>query len=54
MFAVLGLGMGEVVVLLAIGLLLFGNRLPEMARSIGKSLKEFQRGVHGLEDDLRA
>jgi sec-independent protein translocase protein TatA len=52
MFAVFGFGPSEVVVLLAIGLLLFGNRLPELARSLGRGMKEFQKGVTGLEDDL--
>jgi sec-independent protein translocase protein TatA len=52
MFAVFGLGPGEIIVLAAVGLLLFGNRLPELARSLGKSMKELQRGMHGLEDDL--
>ena len=52
MFAVFGLGPGEVIVLAAIGLLLFGNRLPELARSLGKGMKAFQQGMNGLEDDL--
>jgi sec-independent protein translocase protein TatA len=52
MFAVFGLGPGEVIVLVAIGLLLFGNRLPEMARSLGKGMKAFKQGMNGLEDDL--
>jgi sec-independent protein translocase protein TatA len=52
MFAVFGLGPGELVVLAVIGLLLFGNRLPELARSAGKGMKAFQQGLHGLENDL--
>jgi len=36
-----GLGTAEVVVLLVIGLLLFGNQLPGLARSLGKFLTEF-------------
>ena len=52
MFAVFGLGPGEVIVLALVGLLLFGTRLPEMARSVGKGMKAFKQGMNGLEDDL--
>jgi len=46
-----GLGIPEVVVLLAVGLLLFGNRLPELARSLGKALVDFKREVGNLQED---
>ena len=49
-----GLGMTEVLVILVIGLLLFGNRLPGLARSLGKALVEFKQETSGLADDLRA
>ena len=48
-----GLGWSEVIVVLAIGLLLFGSRLPDLARSLGKSMVELKRGMQGLEEDLR-
>jgi sec-independent protein translocase protein TatA len=38
-----GLGMAEILVICVIGLLLFGNRLPGVARSLGKSLMEFRK-----------
>ena len=38
-----GLGMPEIVVLLVVGLLLFGNRLPEIARWLGKTIVEFRK-----------
>jgi sec-independent protein translocase protein TatA len=50
---VFGLGPTEVLVIAALGLLLFGNRLPELARSLGKTMKEVQKGMNGLEDELR-
>ena len=42
----------QIMIVLLIGLLLFGKRLPEIARSIGKSLVEFKRGVKGIEDEV--
>ena len=39
------LGGMEIVVILAIGLLLFGTRLPKLARSMGQSVNEFKHGL---------
>ncbi len=39
-------------VILVIALLLFGKRLPEVARSMGKSITEFKRGMNNISDDL--
>ena len=33
-------------------LLFFGNRLPSVMRSLGKSVTEFKKGVSGIEDDI--
>jgi sec-independent protein translocase protein TatA len=35
-----------------IALLLFGKRLPEVARSLGKGIVEFKKGVRGIEDEV--
>ena len=41
-----GLGTQELLVILVIVLVLFGaNRLPQLARSLGSSLKEFKKGI---------
>jgi len=48
-----GLGMAEVLVIVAIGLVLFGNKLPEVARSLGKSIVEFKKEASGITEDLR-
>src|SRR5262245_14502354 len=39
-------------VLMVIALLIFGKRLPEIARSLGKGIVEFKKGVKGIEDDI--
>ena len=48
-----GLGYGEMLVVGIVAVLLFGNRLPSVARSMGKSLTEFKRGMQGLDNEVR-
>ena len=46
-------GFPELLVILLIVLLLFGAaRLPEIARSLGKSIQEFKKGVKEIERDV--
>lgn len=47
-----GLGTTELIVLAVVVLLLFGNRLPSVMRSMGRGIVEFKKGVAGIEDDL--
>ncbi|MCE9554551.1 MAG: twin-arginine translocase TatA/TatE family subunit [Planctomycetes bacterium] len=42
------IGPGEMVLLGIVAVLLFGKRLPEVGRSIGKGMAEFKRGLMGL------
>lgn len=42
----------ELIIVLVVALLLFGKRLPEVARSLGKGIVEFKKGVKGIEDDV--
>ncbi|HEX3151658.1 MAG TPA: twin-arginine translocase TatA/TatE family subunit [Gemmataceae bacterium] len=51
LFGFLGLGTQEIMLLLVLGVLLFGRNLPQLGRSLGKTVTEFKRGVKGLEDD---
>jgi sec-independent protein translocase protein TatA len=47
-----GLGYQELLIILVIVLVLFGaNRLPELARSLGSSVKEFKKGVSEAKAD---
>jgi sec-independent protein translocase protein TatA len=48
------LGAQEIILLLIIGVLLFGRRLPEVGRYLGKGIVEFKKGVRGLEDEVDA
>src|SRR6185295_19272186 len=47
-------GGAEWIVIAAIGLLLFGKRLPEVGRSLGKGIVEFKKGLKGVEDEMEA
>ena len=42
----------ELILFGAVGLLIFGKRLPEVGRSLGKGIVEFKRGLSGIEEDL--
>jgi len=46
-----GLGLTEMLVLGIVVLLLFGNRLPSVMRSLGQGVVEFKKGVQGIEED---
>jgi sec-independent protein translocase protein TatA len=51
--AIFGLpGGGEWIVLLILGLLIFGRRLPEVGKSIGRSIVEFKKGIRDIETDV--
>jgi sec-independent protein translocase protein TatA len=53
MFALLpSLGPQEMLVLLILGVLLFGRKLPEIGRYLGKGIVEFKKGLKGVEDDM--
>lgn len=45
-------GWMEMAVIGVIALLLFGKRLPEVARSLGKGIVEFKKGIKGIEDEV--
>jgi sec-independent protein translocase protein TatA len=52
LFGIMGLGPAEIIVIAVIGVLLFGRRLPEVGRYLGKGIVEFKKGIKGLEDEV--
>ena len=42
----------ELIIILIIAVLLFGRRLPEIARGVGKSLTEFKKGVKEAKNEV--
>ena len=43
----------ELVIVVVVALLLFGKRLPDLMRSLGKSVTEFKKGVNDKSDEDR-
>jgi sec-independent protein translocase protein TatA len=41
----------DLLIIAAIVLLLFGNRLPSVMRNLGQGVVEFKKGIEGVEDD---
>src|SRR4051812_22377457 len=44
----------EMMLLAGLGLLIFGKRLPEVGRNIGKGIVEFKRGLKEAENEISA
>ncbi len=52
--AFFNLGTGEIILIVAIILLLFGGRkIPELMRGLGKGVKSFKQGMNEVEDELK-
>lgn len=45
-------GPAEMMIVGLIALLLFGNRLPKVMRSLGQGITEFKKGVQGIQDEI--
>ena len=44
----------EMLIIGIIAVLLFGKRLPEVGRSLGKGLMEFKKGMQGIDDEIES
>ncbi|XAM00156.1 twin-arginine translocase TatA/TatE family subunit [Phycisphaeraceae bacterium D3-23] len=46
------IGWPEMLIIGLIGVLIFGKRLPEVGKSIGKGIVEFKKGLSGVDDEV--
>jgi sec-independent protein translocase protein TatA len=46
------LGPLEMIMVMGVAVLLFGKRLPEVGRSLGKGIVEFKKGIRGIEEEF--
>lgn len=47
-----GLGAGEILIILVIALLFIGpKKLPELAKNLGKGIRDFQNAIKGISDE---
>jgi len=46
------LGPVEMIIVMGIAVLLFGKRLPEVGRTLGKGIIEFRKGLSGMAEDF--
>ena len=46
------LGPMELMLIMGLGVLLFGKRLPEVGRSLGRGIVEFKKGLNGVGDEF--
>ena len=49
-----GIGTTEMIIFGIIAVILFGGRLPSVARSLGKSIVEFKKGMTDLENEVKS
>lgn len=52
-YAMFSPGPVQMMIVLLIALLLFGNRLPSVMRSLGRSITEFKKGVNDVDHEVR-
>ncbi|MBL4952857.1 twin-arginine translocase TatA/TatE family subunit [Neobacillus sp. YIM B02564] len=49
------IGVPGLILILVLALIIFGpNKLPEIGKAFGKSLREFKRATDGITDDIKA
>ena len=46
------LGLLEMLIVMGVAVLLFGKRLPEVGRQLGRGIIEFKKGMSGMADEL--
>ncbi len=48
-----GLSPPEIMVVAVIAILLFGSKLPDVAKTLGGSYREFRRGLNDMQEQFR-
>jgi sec-independent protein translocase protein TatA len=54
LFAMFGVGPTEMIVIGIVLVLLFGTRLPAIARSLGSSVTEFKSGLNDVKSEIKS
>ena len=55
MFGLFNLGGGEIILILAVVLIMFGaKKLPELAKGLGQGIKEFKKATRDVTDEMHA
>ena len=52
LYALFTPGPMDIVIILVIGVLLFGNKLPQLGGWLGKTIVEFRKSLSGVEDEV--
>ena len=45
-------GTWELIIIAMVGLLIFGNRLPEVGKGLGRGIVEFKKGLRGINEEI--
>jgi len=49
-----GIGSFELVMIAAVAVMLFGSKLPEVARSVGQSYTQFRKGINDIQTSIKS
>ncbi len=50
----MNLGMTEIIIIAIVVLILFGGKkLPELMHGVGKGIRDFKKGMNGIEDEIK-
>jgi len=49
----MNIGTPEIIVIAILALMLYGKRLPEIMRAVGKGFREFKNSMSGVEESLK-
>jgi len=52
--ALFQVGWSELILIGLVAILLFGRRLPEVGRSLGRGIVEFKKGLHEMSDEVES